>query len=845
MNAPREQWILRTFGGLALESFEADGSSVIVQRGGKPLALLAYLAAADGKRVRRAALADLLWGDESPDSARGSLRQALHTLRRLVGEELFEGDRSQLTLREGIVATDYARFTAAAAQGDVQAILQWYRGPFCDELVLRGAATFERWVEAERHRLSRLAWVAVQRDVATRTAAGDLTGAAASARALHAAEPMLQETVILAVDALVAAGAFGEARLALENFRARQLSIGEALSEAVAGRLAKLKDVSDSRSREASERRDPFELAQRFVGREEIFSELFRARDAAREGRLTRVMLVGPPGIGKSRVLDEFEARMRSRGARMARVRFLPAMRGIAGSALAECARALCSLPGAMGISESSAATLVGLLPELRDRFPSAEPLPMAESDIPRRRAEAVSDLIAAVAEDRLITVLMDDEHNMDVESRMILESALRRSDLRLLEVRSARSAVVTPGVRRITVGPFSVREVRALLESEGRLPAGEWVDVALEVLMEETGGVPQLLMLRLRELESLGALRFDGTMWRIDSPTELVARMPGVPVVGNLIASLPATARRTLQVLAHFRREMPESTLLGVLAMIASEYAVADWRMALASLEGRGLAMVRDDGWLVAHDTIAEAALAAQSPQEREQVQLAIVRQFAGRGRLTVPMLEHVALLCGAAEQKGAALLLMRVASRERGLRSVGVRGRALAARVANAAGRPEWTEELYATTGWLSRRSGRALVGIGSGAGIALVVLLWLGWMLWPRLEVDSAPMTDQSGPRGDATLAIQPRIRVVNGFGRLLTGYRGAIRVRGIQRQVAGDTIVMPRGGFAQFERLSVLGSDGAESDTSQLLFEYTSSRFARPRACSRNGCVAVGS
>lgn len=831
MTAPRESWILRTFGGLALESCAADGTVTEVQRGGKPLALLAYLCAADGKRVRRAVLADLLWGDESPESARGSLRQALHTLRRLVGEELFDGDRSQLTLRDGIVTADSVRLADASAAGDTQEMLRWYRGPYCEELVLRGASAFDHWVEAERDRLSRLVTAAVQRDVATRTAAGDVVGAAASARALQRAEPTAEGTVVLAADALVAAGAFGEARLALENFRARQLASGETPSEAISSRLAKLRSVMVSRPRDGTERRSPFEIAQRFVGREDIIGELFRARDAAREGQVTRVMLVGPPGIGKSRVLDEFEARMRSRGARMARVRFLPAMREIAGSALAECARALCSLPGAMGISESSAATLVGLLPELRDRFPSAVPSLMVAGDVPRRRAEALADLLAAVAEDRLITVLMDDEHNMDAESRTIVESALRRTDLRLLEVRSARSAAAMPGVRRIAVAPFTVREVHALLEAEGRLPGDAWVDAALEVLTSETQGVPQLLMLRLRELDALGVLRLDGATWRIDSAAELAARVPGAPAVGDVIDSLPATARRTLQVLAHFRRAMPESALLGVLAMVASEHGLAEWRAALAMLEGRGLSMVRDDGWLVAHDTIAEAALAAQSPQEREAVQLAIVRQVAGRGQLTVPMLEHVALLCGATEQKGAALLLVRLASRERGLGTIGVRGRALAKRVANAAGRPEWFDDLYETTGWLSRRSGRGLIAIGSGAGVALVVLLWVGWMLWPRLVVDSAPMADITDVRGNATFAIQPRIKVVNGFGRMLTGYRGAIRVRGVQRPVAGDTIRRPQGGLAQFERLSVLGSESAASDTTQLLLEFTSTRFAR--------------
>ena len=833
MSEARPQFLLRTLGGLALEQRGPDGTSVVVQRGGKPLALLAYLSVADGKRMRRAALADLLWGDESPESARGSLRQALHTLRRTVGEELFEGDRTQLALRDGVVDSDHTHFMDASAMGDAEEMLRWYRGPFCDELVVRGALALERWIESERTRLRRVMLTAAQRDCTARTARGDLARAAMLARTLHAAEPALEETVLLAADALVATGAFDEARLALENFRARQFAIGETLSESVATRLAKLKAAVPSPGVREEEWSDALEIGQRFVGRDEIFAELFRARDAAREGRLMRIVLVGPPGIGKSRVLDEFEARMRSRGARIVRVRFLPAMRAIAGSALAEFARALCALPGAMGISEQSASTLVAMLPELRERFPSAALSEVAAADLSRVRAEAVADLLAAVAEDRLVTVLLDDDHNMDPASRAMLEDALRRPDLRLLEVRGTRSAGgnVAAGVTRLPVRPFTARDLRALLEISGQLPEGEWVDLALQVLTDETGGIPQLLLLRLRALGAKGALRLDGDTWRIESAAELLESLPTAPVVGELVSSLPSNGRQALQVLAHFRREMPESALLGVLAMVAPEHELSDWQGALALLESRGLAMPRDEGWTVAHDTIAEAALTAQSSQEREQVQIAIVRQYAARGRLSVPVLEHLALLCGATEQKGAAVLLVRKASFERGLRSVGLRGQALAARVAVASGRVEWEPELLVATGWLSRRSGRALIALGSGAGAAAAALVWLVFMLWPRLVIDSAPMSDHFTEEGTSLFAIQPRVLVVNGFGRRLTNYPGEIRVRGIRQLVVGDTVRVPEDGQVQFEQLSALASSLGAVDTSQLVLEFTSSRFAR--------------
>jgi hypothetical protein len=90
----------------------------------------------------------------------------------------------------------------------------------------------------------------------------------------------------------------------------------------------------------------------------------------------------------------------------------------------------------------------------------------------------------------------------------------------------------------------------------------------------------------------------------------------------------------------------------------------------------------------------------------------------------------------------------------------------------------------------------------------------------------------MSEVLGADGSFTLAIQPRIAVVNGFGRLLVNYRGEIRVRANGRTVVGDTIIRPLNGLAQFERLAVLGSPETRDDTTQVQFSFSSSRFARP-------------
>ena len=55
-------------------------------------------------------------------------------------------------------------------------------------------------------------------------------------------------------------------------------------------------------------------------------------------------------------------------------------------------------------------------------------------------------------------------------------------------------------------------------------------------------------------------------------------------------------------------------------------------------------------------------------------------MRHWSTPGALTVPVLEHLALLCGARDLRNVAATLVRAAAREPGLRDLGLRGKALA---------------------------------------------------------------------------------------------------------------------------------------------------------------------
>jgi DNA-binding SARP family transcriptional activator len=130
--------VVRLYGALTLE------------RGGRELAppdrlhgrlLLAYLALHPGGHAR-GDLADLLWPAVPPDSGRSSLRSAVASVRRAVGEAHLAADRETVTLTA--VWTDALVFRELLRAGELERALE-----LADAPLLQGLTG--GWVDAERH----------------------------------------------------------------------------------------------------------------------------------------------------------------------------------------------------------------------------------------------------------------------------------------------------------------------------------------------------------------------------------------------------------------------------------------------------------------------------------------------------------------------------------------------------------------------------------------------------------------------------------------------------------------------------------------------------------------------
>jgi TolB-like protein/DNA-binding SARP family transcriptional activator/Flp pilus assembly protein TadD len=146
---------LELFGGF--EARTADGAALSFPTK-KTKALLAYLAAHQGKSHSRSNLANLLWGDSRDEQARASLRQTLAYLRKALAptgldhlvtqDDLVSIDPVTLQLDVAMVE----RLTADGHPDGLEPVGELYRGDFLNGFDLL-EEEFNGWLRAERVRL--------------------------------------------------------------------------------------------------------------------------------------------------------------------------------------------------------------------------------------------------------------------------------------------------------------------------------------------------------------------------------------------------------------------------------------------------------------------------------------------------------------------------------------------------------------------------------------------------------------------------------------------------------------------------------------------------------------------
>ncbi|CAN5669152.1 AAA family ATPase [soil metagenome] len=273
----------------------------------------------------------------------------------------------------------------------------------------------------------------------------------------------------------------------------------------------------------SDERRGSAQPVTDFVGREAELRSLLSGLEQAHAGRGSLYLLGGEPGIGKSRLADEFARQARDLEARViwgkcwegagapAYWPWMQAIRGHLRSVDPEVAR----LQLGAGASD-----LAQLLPELHRLVPDLRAAPPDSDSARFQLFDSTATFLRSAADERTTVLILDDLHAGDTPSILLLRFlASQLGDMRLLVLGTYRDVALTPDhPMTAALGELAREPVTRLmsLQGLGEDVAGQFIELAagavpsarvVRGIWRETGGNPLFLKETTRLLLSEGGL--------------------------------------------------------------------------------------------------------------------------------------------------------------------------------------------------------------------------------------------------------------------------------------------------------------------------------------------------
>jgi len=229
-----------------LGRFELTGPEGPIDLTSKKLAgLLAFLACTAPEPHARDKLMTLLWGSHFEAQARQNLRQALHRLRRVLGEDALITNGEAVSLQPGALASDVARFEALLADGSRDALnvaVGLYRDCLLADIAIPEDAWTE-WLGVQRQRLETLALDAMVKLGEQELQLGNHEQALRAANRAIAVSSLREDAHRLVMRALAASGRRADALKHYERLAAllkRELNVApDAANLALLGELRK------------------------------------------------------------------------------------------------------------------------------------------------------------------------------------------------------------------------------------------------------------------------------------------------------------------------------------------------------------------------------------------------------------------------------------------------------------------------------------------------------------------------------------------------------------------------------------------------------------------------------
>jgi DNA-binding SARP family transcriptional activator len=504
-------------------------------------ALLALLVLNANEVVSRDRLIDELWGERPPATAAKLVQVYVSRLRKALEPDRSRGESGRVLVTRPpgyLIAVEAEHLdlglferlrgeargalaagnTAGAAQKLREALALW-RGPPLADLA------YERFAQKEIARLEELRLAALEERVDADLALGRHADLIGELEPLVAEHPLRERLRAQLMQALYRSGRQAEALEAYQNARGALtdglgIEPGHELQELQQAILRQDPELDHA----AVDAAAPEPSRGIFVGRGRELDDLAGALEDALAGRGRLVLLVGEPGIGKSRLADELVARARGRGARVIVGRCWEAGGAPAYWPWIQSLRAHVrgTEPDALRAQlGGGASNLAQLLPELGELFPDLPEPPALGSEGARFRLfEAVSSFLRDAAQGRPLVLGLDDLHAADEPSLLLLRFVAREiADSRLLVLCALRD--VDPTIRDPLASALAelVREphtTRLALSGLGEQDVGDYIERStgvrparrlVEAVHAETEGNPLFVAEVVRLLDDEGSI--------------------------------------------------------------------------------------------------------------------------------------------------------------------------------------------------------------------------------------------------------------------------------------------------------------------------------------------------
>jgi predicted ATPase/signal transduction histidine kinase len=393
----------------------------------------------------------------------------------------------------------------------------------------------------------------------------------------------------------------------------------------------------------------------KFYGRERELAELEAAFARVCDGASEAVLIVGPPGIGKSSLIYRLERLVGQRNGRLLTGKFETRQRNVPYASLLQALRELVlallqesdpirqgwrrRVQAALG---ANARVLIDAIAELEQLIGPQPPVAQVGPIESERRFHLLfGAFVGALASAEQPLVLFVDDLQWADPASLELLAALRRSStishlllagaLRREESERAQPlAGIFPATHSIELAPLGVDEVAALL-GDALHCAPERVRPLAELFVRKTAGNPFFVRRLLRFLHQSELIHYDRTKsewtWDLD-------RIAGVAVSDNVaellalsLRRLPGESRRLVEIAACIGNQMTLDVLAAVMARPRHVVAQLVW-----DAVGAGFLVRLEDSsatYQFTHDRVQQTAYSLLADAERRAVHVQIARRM------------------------------------------------------------------------------------------------------------------------------------------------------------------------------------------------------------------------